>query len=46
MAKAGVDIPCCALIYLQQSNFWISFSGLSGEYLFAKGWTSPAIQML
>ena len=46
IVKCCVDIPCCALIYLQQSSFILSIAALFAEYLLAKGWTAPAIAML
>ena len=41
--KSFIDIPCCALIFMNQNNFYLSMFGLLSEYLFAKGWSSPAI---
>lgn len=41
-----VSIPCCCMIYLCTSNFWISISGLFIEYLLSTGWGQPAIGIL
>lgn len=41
--KSLIDIPCCALIFMNQNNFKLSMIGLMLEYLFAKGWSSPVI---
>lgn len=41
-----VSIPCCLMIYLCQSNFWVSMSGLFIEYLLSTGWGQPAIGIL
>ena len=38
-----VSIFCCAVIYLTQTYFWVSVSGLSIEYLFSNGQGEPAI---
>ena len=43
---AIISIPCCALIYLINNNFWLSMSGLMVEYLLSTGWGQPAIGML
>ena len=41
-----ISIPCCCMIYLVQSNFWISMTGLFIEYLLSTGWGQPAIGIL
>jgi len=41
-----ISIPCCMMIYLVQSNFWISMTGLFIEYLLSTGWGQPAIGIL
>lgn len=41
-----VSIPCCCMIYLCTTNFWISISGLFIEYLLSTGWGQPAIGIL
>ena len=41
-----ISIPCCMLIYLVQSNFWVSMTGLFIEYLLSTGWGQPAIGIL
>jgi hypothetical protein len=38
IAKAVLDVPCMLMIFYQQSNFWLSVSGLITEYLVAQGW--------
>ena len=41
--KSLIDIPCCAIIFMNQNNFYLSMFGLLSEYLLAKGWSSPVI---
>tara|TARA_B110000285_G_C15000309_1_gene551096 strand:- start:302 stop:1114 length:813 start_codon:yes stop_codon:yes gene_type:complete len=41
-----ISIPCCAMIYLNQSSFWVSMTGLFIEYLLSTGWGQPAIGIL
>ena len=44
--KAIIDIPLLGMIYLQQDSFKLAMAGILGEFLFAKGWTSPVLLML
>ena len=44
--KAMGDLPFLAMIFLQQQSFTISMVGIFGSYLFGKGWSSTAINML
>ena len=41
-----ISIPCCLMIYLCNSNFWVSMTGLFIEYLLSTGWGQPAIGIL
>ena len=41
-----ISIPCCCMIYLCNTNFWISMTGLFIEYLLCTGWGQPAIGIL
>jgi len=41
-----VSIPCCMMIYLCTTNFWVSMTGLFIEYLLSTGWGQPAIGIL
>jgi hypothetical protein len=41
-----ISIPCCLLIYLVQSNFYVSMSGVFIEYLLSTCWGQPAIGIL
>jgi len=41
-----ISIPCCCMIYLVQSKFWVSMGGLFVEYLLSTGWGQPAIGIL
>ena len=44
--KSMLDIPLCALIFLQQESFSLSMGALFAEYVFTKGWSAPVIAML
>lgn len=46
VATTLVSIPCCCMIYLCTSNFWVSLTGLFIEYLLSTGWGQPAIGIL
>lgn len=46
VVKALIDIPCCAFVFLQQDNFWLSMVSLFCQYLLGRGWSAPAISML
>ena len=41
-----ISIPCCMMIYLCQSSFTVSMTGLFIEYLLSTGWGQPAIGIL
>lgn len=41
-----ISIPCCCMIYLCNSNFWVSMTGIFIEYLLSTGWGQPAIGIL
>ena len=41
-----VSIPCCCLIYLCTTNFYVSMTGLVIEYTLSTGWGQPAIGIL
>lgn len=46
VATTLVSIPCCCMIYLCTTNFWVSLTGLFIEYLLSTGWGQPAIGIL
>lgn len=46
VVKCTIDIPCLAIIYLQQDSFWLAYGALCAEYFLAKGGNQIAIQML
>lgn len=41
-----VSIPCCCMIYLCTTNFWVSMFGYFIENLLSSGWGQPAIGIL
>jgi len=46
MGTTMISIPCCAMIYLCNTNYWVSITGLFIEYVLTTGWSQPAIGML
>lgn len=46
MFKAFVELPCVAMIYLQQGNFGLTLTAMFIEYLLGKGWNAPCISMI
>jgi len=46
MIATLIEIPLCALIFLELTSFWYSIAGLILSYTLSRGWMVPAITMI